>query len=922
MMYCCISVDYLSQLERTGVGEVGTFLDDLRSIGCAFGATVGTRKTPLVLAFPGGGLFDGVQTAEALCRLVESCKAYEHFLRGASLVAHDSETPELALSYAKLERSRAESAYLYTLSPEAKAHLSAYFPPGEEAWAPPIHSLCLGDADAKRLWKRPRLAATLDRALSKSGKLGPRLVHLETGAGYRSLDTLVPDIEEKNDSMLIIDGRKTRPISFSPLLEAIKNSVVHADLDDSIDKSAFLVVASSSFSGRASEALAKGCAAYIDTWLDRFGSMGGMVFCESPAMYSAEAIELIAKRLSNNRGSEQYLTLSEGALLDAWAGSWAARVPSEVADTDDRASALSEALGSTGKLAGDALLLRFKTIAGAPSVSKTKAGLPRLLKMLPREASLYLFILSIIDNELSADELAVFVAALGLKPEGQTLLSGLLSRAGLIDPLVFRYIIQPLDSDVLQDILGIPTAENIRERFSAYLIDLYHKNRIRPSLGFLKRVGENQKEERLLYDCLFEEIMRPDAASSVDPAFLSQSSACIYRFWSALSVRDRLVSEAVAASAEERITGVRGKAIKALIRAELAYAHGDPERASKGAREAMLALGKGAPPRLEARSQRMMGLSALALGKPTEAADYITNAQELAESAGDEYERMVAAFAKAVVEFLSGGLVRSSRAASHTEEAASRLFRIDYLAAILALRGRIDLELGAYDEAQRRFLALEELAETFTMQDARVRASIWRARCLSYSGQYDDAISLLEEHDDDLEARVFRGELEILRGRPRDARPWLEAPDEPPIRAFDPPDSIDWSSLLSEFEGRCIGFDAANAPLSMLRTALSLFARGLDERDPACALELHNLTRSGYGETYDPGMGLYSFFCYLLEERLVDPPIDKQTVLSRAFKILQQRAGRIENRAQRALYMEKNTWNRRLMEAARTHKFI
>ncbi|GAB1457203.1 hypothetical protein MASR2M48_25110 [Spirochaetota bacterium] len=108
----------------------------------------------------------------------------------------------------------------------------------------------------------------------------------------------------------------------------------------------------------------------------------------------------------------------------------------------------------------------------------------------------------------------------------------------------------------------------------------------------------------------------------------------------------------------------------------------------------------------------------------------------------------------------------------------------------------------------------------------------------------------------------------------------------------------------------------------MLRTALSLFARGLDERDPACALELHNLTRSGYGETYDPGMGLYSFFCYLLEERLVEPPIDKQTVLSRAFKILQQRAGRIENRAQRALYMEKNTWNRRLMEAARTHKFI
>ena len=69
-------------------------------------------------------------------------------------------------------------------------------------------------------------------------------------------------------------------------------------------------------------------------------------------------------------------------------------------------------------------------------------------------------------------------------------------------------------------------------------------------------------------------------------------------------------------------------------------------------------------------------------------------------------------------------------------------------------------------------------------------------------------------------------------------------------------------------------------------------------------------------------MGTYSFFCYLLEERLSEPPVDKQTVLSRAFKTLQQRAGRMEDRAQRGLYMENNAWNKRLLEAARTHKFI
>jgi tetratricopeptide (TPR) repeat protein len=336
----------------------------------------------------------------------------------------------------------------------------------------------------------------------------------------------------------------------------------------------------------------------------------------------------------------------------------------------------------------------------------------------------------------------------------------------------------------------------------------------------------------------------------------------------------------------------------------------------------MLALGKGAPPKLEARSQRMMGLSALALDRHAEAADYLTNAQELSESAGDEYERMMAAYTKAIVEFLSGALVKSLKALNCAEESAARLFRMDIRAAIDALRGRIDLELGSYDEAARRFTSLAELANQYSIPGAEQRAGIWRARAMSYAGEFDNAALLLEENSADAEARVFRGELEILRGRPRDARTWLDTPENPLLHSFDPPDSISWDSLFSEFEGRCIGFDAANTPLAVFRTALALFAQGLDERNPACAVSLHALTRSEHGSKNDPGMGTYSFFCYLLEERLQEPPVDKQTVLSRSFKILQQRAGRIENRAQRALYMEKNAWNKRLIEAARTHKFI
>ncbi|HSV55534.1 MAG TPA: hypothetical protein VLH39_00310, partial [Magnetospirillaceae bacterium] len=67
---------------------------------------------------------------------------------------------------------------------------------------------------------------------------------------------------------------------------------------------------------------------------------------------------------------------------------------------------------------------------------------------------------------------------------------------------------------------------------------------------------------------------------------------------------------------------------------------------------------------------------------------------------------------------------------------------------------------------------------------------------------------------------------------------------------------------------------------------------------------------------------LYLYFCFLLLERLTEPPLDRGTVLSRAFRYLQERAGRIEEAAAATDYLEKNLWNRRLVEAARRYKLL
>ena len=925
MIYCCVTIDFLSQLERAGVDEVASFIHSMETAASSFGARISGRKNPVTVEFRLDGPFDGLQAAESLRRINQSIAEHRRFLRGVSMAVHEAASEEEALAFATEARYHQEPVYGCTFSQQAMAALADWFPFTTGVWVEPAYGSIFECVQARRLADRPRLLQTVAKAVAQSAAEGPRLIHLEAGPGMRCLEHIAQAVARPDRGVLVIDGTARRSLPFSPLIEAIAGlpSGDEPPLSPDHDEAAFRYILASAYAGAASASMTKGCESYLQRRLDEYGARGGFVILHEADSMTIESIGVFADRLRSGRGSERYLSIADGPVSEMLAGPWAARVPPGIADADDRTALVEAALGTTAGQTRKALATRFAAVAGSDSAARqSDSGVRDMLRLLPREAGLYLYALLSANGELSTAEFSEFLAGLGLRPEGERLILGLLADTGLVAPDTQHAWLRPLPQKPVAVAIGPELAELLRQRLLNFLIGLYTRGRIKPSLGFLRHVGERQDDERLLYDCVFADVLRPDGARGSDIGFLSSSTATMYRFWTALTAGDRSVSESVVASIEERVTGPRARAVRALIRSELAYATGDAERASKGAREAMLELGKHAPPRLEARSQRMMGLASLAQDRHAEAADYLTNAQELAEGYGDDYERMMAAYAKALVEFLTGGLVRSAQSAACATTSAIRLFRMDMVTAIDALLGRIDLELGLYDDAVRRFAALGERAARYGIRGAERRATIWRARAAAYAGEFDEAATLLELAADDPEARVFRGELEILRGRPREARTWLDQPAEPLARPFGPPDSIDWSSLFSEIEGRSIRFESADAPLAELRSALGLFARGLDERDPNCAIELHDLTRADRGSRINPAIGTYSFFCYLLEERLPEPPVDKQTVLSRAFKTLQQRAGRIEDRAQRAFYMEKNAWNKRLLEAARTHKFI
>lgn len=952
MIFCSISIDYMSQLDRTGVRAVPSLLDAIRSTAITFGGTVQSKKTPVVASFPMNAMFSGLQTVEALCAIADAASRYSPKLRGVSVMVHDAATLEEALDQASRERlSRIDdSDFIFT--PQARKTLSRYFDFSDAGtgWRTPGYKADLADADARVLFERPQLAATIGRALARAGSHGPRLLHMEAGPSARSLAAMAGAMG--TDRVLVVSGYMTRDVPFSPLLEAMASYRDPADTQaagpgpavpqdssrsgtdtdapspepvsgvaswTTSNKPAFDLVAGSVFADTAPTFALSGCSAYMNEWLDRFGSRGGIVLCDAPERLSKEAVELIASRLAGGRGNERIVSVSDGGAIEAWIGSWAARVPAGVASSDDMGAACARALGQAGVVIRRQLSDRFEAIAGLGNDSNAAMA---ILRLLPAEATMVLYAMIRADNTLSRQEFSEFLSGFGLKQETESTLRDMMTRAGLLRSVESMSPVQPWDEARTRAVVGVEVCRLIDEGLARFLMKLYRSGRIRPSIGFLERVGERQDEDRLVFDCLFSEVFRPDLSPSGSLRFLSASSASIVRFWSALMGRNQHAAESALNVAASGVMGPRADAIKALMRSELAYAEGDCERASKGAREALLALGRGAPPKLEARSQRMMGLAALAMGKYTEASDYFLNAQEIAENAQDHYERMMAAYSKLIVEFLMGSVGKAKHTARHASESAQALFRIDMLAAIEALQGRIEMELGDYDHAVSRFGHIASMAETYNLEEVRRRAIIWQGRALGYSGLHGEAARYLEQYAEDDEACVFRGEIEILAGNPRDARKWLTTRQNPGKRRFMPPDTVDWSSLIADAEGRTVGYELDNAALFDYRHALELYARGMDEHDSACAVDLHALTRSERAARMNPGVGLYSLLCYLLEEQLDNPPVDSQTVLSRAFKNLQQRAGRIEDRGQREFYMEKNYWNRMLIEAARMHKFI
>lgn len=943
MIRCSLYVNYLNQFYRCDKKMVIQVLQEIKNMFSSFGASIESRDFPLHAEFDQDGPFALLQAAEAIYRtqcLLQNAAAE---LRGATLIVYREQDEEDMVRAFRLQNLGGRHVVNLFFMQSTTNLLAPYFSftrnSAEFSTASYRYTAVRGQPGLQNLLYRPAMVKALANYIDshKNGEF--RLLFVKTDLAAHSakiLETVCTGLKRTggraNSTALTLYAPFAGKRTLAPFTTCLDDTILQTAYEKAEDtertsldqlRPAFAYLQRAAELQQLPAALVNAAAAYVNTVLDIIGrgDNSGQVWivCDRPDQFTEEAAELITVRLSSGRGKEKYLAAGSVLPPQCW-HTLDDTILSMVSCIDEDLEQIRKQLaGEWPEQTRDLLQARAENLLNPENQALCRVATARLLAWLPPEAGLYSYCLALTGVNLDRSAFRDFLNSAGLQDAGIVLIEEILVHFGLMDPQIPGLLLQPV---AVPEPATLEHARLMEDRYTAFLVMLYRKGILIPSVQLLQRTGEQNGDQRFSFDCVMNSALRPDSDLRVDTAFLSPASRVIFSYYQAAARNRRNEQANALAESSEYLQNDHYAGTLALMQAEYAYAEGRIETLAQKAREALLLIKGSAPPRLAARVQRIMGLSALTLEKFTDAGDYLTNAAEIAEAAGEQYESSNALYIRGIADYVSGSIVKAARSIRQAIDKTTLLCRPDMAVHQGMLLARIDMDLGLYDSAEQHYAELAAIADDHGLAAAADRARIWQGRCLAYAGQLTEASEILKKFPADREAVLFLSEMDVMNGQPEKAMQALETRVHVQNRDFLPPDSFNDSSLLQETEGRCIAFDENNAVMNDMAQALYYFADGLANRKASRASDLAALTRIPRIAKNNPSLVMYCMYCYLLEEELQEEPVDKQTVLSRAFNALQQRAGKIEDRSSRSLFMEKNIWNRRLVEAAKEHKFL
>ncbi len=563
-----------------------------------------------------------------------------------------------------------------------------------------------------------------------------------------------------------------------------------------------------------------------------------------------------------------------------------------------------------------------------------------VLVNLPEEHSRYLVAVSLSEGVLGPAEFVSFMSTQGFPKAALDCIEEYFGALGFISldtgapKPVFREI-PSIAKNILPD-----SGSGIVDGFLRILAQRMKSGKVQPCLAIYRSLTAESSEDPAAQSFALECIAKELALDHSHPgAWTIQDSPCApwSDFQSTQEAGDREGSAGALTELERTaIPGTPSKALAFLAKAYIDYAEHKIPAAAAAAKSAILESGSRRPPLIEARAQRILGLCSLANGQLIQGSSYLANSADLAAPAGDWMECARAKIAEAGCCLVMGDFSRAALIANETASLARPLRRHFPEEAARFLLGRIDFELGRYSGSSASFGALELLARDAGHEEVQRRARIWKARADCKRGETQVSRAILDSEYADPEARCFLAECLLGIGMTEAAaeaaaeaarlsgfsQGSFEARTESAF--WSGADRFSWRDGFSSLEGLSVGFGSVRSLAADRILAFSLYAASLAE--PRTAEEnletILSLARENRLATVHPYAYLYFYYAYrlsLLSECSGASPL---SLLGRAFKALQLRAGKLNGEAEFTDFFESNREHAAIMKAARASKLM
>jgi tetratricopeptide (TPR) repeat protein len=326
----------------------------------------------------------------------------------------------------------------------------------------------------------------------------------------------------------------------------------------------------------------------------------------------------------------------------------------------------------------------------------------------------------------------------------------------------------------------------------------------------------------------------------------------------------------------------------------------------------------------ERASYLWLGVTMLADGKLSEAAEYIELSERLSRETGDSAASLLACIYFAVALFIRGRFTQCLAALERGKLLARSLCRREGELFLLFLEARARFTLGAYEDSRVTLEKCLGLARLYSIQTAMPVLRAWLGRSAVYVGEADHGLQLLAAIEPSREVLFFQAEGCFFSNKLDEASRYLDlALASKASFLFPSVETPSWSNGFASVEGRCFRLSRADAFIRRNLSALRACLLGLSGSSEEGIRELRKLTRSERSVKEDPNGYWYDYlYAVILPETGGEELDDRETVLSKAVKSLQERASRIDAPAERSSFLSRNRWNRRIMDEARQRKLV